>query len=144
MKLELFYPVDQIIITQPFGVNGEFYREHGINIAGHNGIDFFTAHGALIRAAHNGTVVYAGMDANEGVGVVIRTDEPREFNGGEFYAKTIYWHLINNIPVRVGQKVKVGDVVMVQMGVVMKILSDEEAKASREAWEEVENRNSSK
>lgn len=34
----------------------------------------------------------------------------------------------------------VGDMVMVQMGVVMKKLTDDEAKSSSEAWSEVEER----
>jgi hypothetical protein len=30
-KLELFYPVKPFIITQKFGVNGEWYQKNGIN-----------------------------------------------------------------------------------------------------------------
>lgn len=64
MKLELFYPTDSIVITQLFGVNGKWYQDHNINTLGHNGIDFYVPHGAPVRAAHNGTIVYAGMDGN--------------------------------------------------------------------------------
>lgn len=111
MKFEIFWPVKPSRINQGFGVNGEWYRQNGINIAGHNGLDFFAYHGQPIKAAHDGEVVYAGMDAKEGVGVVLRTNELREYKDQEVYFKTIYWHLIKNIPVKVGQKVKVGEVI---------------------------------
>lgn len=114
MKLELYYPVKTdraILVSQPFGVNGEYYQSHGINIKGHNGVDMRATHGQIVRAAHDGMVVYAGMDSSAGIGVVIRTTEPFEYINGESYFKTIYWHLINNIPVKVGQRVKTGDII---------------------------------
>lgn len=37
-KLELWFPVRPWKITQGFGVNGDYYRANGINIAGHNGL----------------------------------------------------------------------------------------------------------
>jgi murein DD-endopeptidase MepM/ murein hydrolase activator NlpD len=110
-RFELFYPVKPFVITQQFGVNGEYYRSHGIEVQGHPGHDLRAGHGQPVRAAHDGVVVYAGMDVNEGIGVVIRTAEPRDYEGTRAYFKSIYWHLINNIPVRVGQKVKVGDTI---------------------------------
>lgn len=110
-KLELAYPVKPVFITQMFGGNGEYYRANGIDIDGHNGIDFLTRRGQEVRAAHDGTVVYAGVDNKEGWGVVIRTNEPRQYNNGEAYFKTIYWHLIPDIPVKVGQSVRVGDII---------------------------------
>src|SRR3990167_610505 len=107
MKLELWYPVKPWFITQPFGTNGEWYRANGINIIGHNGLDLVASHGQAVRAAHDGEIVYAGVDSKEGWGVVLRTSEPIE----DVFYKTIYWHLIKEIPVKVGQKIKAGDLI---------------------------------
>lgn len=120
-KLSLFYPVKPRlpqdngyiphVLGQGFGLNGEWYRKNGINVKGHTGIDMGAGHGEIVRAAHDGEVSYAGVDSMEGYGVVIRTLEPFEYEGQELYFKTIYWHLIKEIPVKVGQKVKVGDII---------------------------------
>jgi murein DD-endopeptidase MepM/ murein hydrolase activator NlpD len=107
-KLELYYPVKPWTITQKFGGNGDWYRKNGIDIKGHNGYDIKTYHGQPVFASHDGEVVYAGSDNFEGYGVVIRSILP--FSDG-FYYKTIYWHLIPKIPVRVGTKVKAGDLI---------------------------------
>lgn len=109
MKLELFMPVAPWAITQLFGNDPQSYAWLGIK--GHNGIDIKTSRGQIVRAAHDGTVTFAGEDSSGGWGVVIRTDEPREYQDGECYFKTIYWHLVPVIPVKAGQKVKVGDVI---------------------------------
>ena len=108
-KLELYFPVKPWLITQIFGVNGDYYKKYGVN--GHNGLDIEANNGQIVRASHDGEVVYAGVDSSEGWGVVIRTTEPMEYNNGVAYIKSIYWHLIKTIPVKVGQKVKVGDIV---------------------------------
>ncbi|MFA5025287.1 MAG: HypC/HybG/HupF family hydrogenase formation chaperone [Candidatus Shapirobacteria bacterium] len=39
------------------------------------------------------------------------------------------------------KKVKVGDKVMVQMGIIVQIISDKEAKTIKKAWDEVEKNN---
>lgn len=109
MKLELWYPVKPYIVTQPFGVNKSLYSKYGIE--GHNGIDLVATHGQLVFASHDGEVTYAGVDGAEGWGVVLRTLEPVEYNGGKAYIKSVYWHLIKDIPVKAGQKVKTGDLI---------------------------------
>lgn len=111
MKLELFWPVKPARINQGFGVNGDWYKSHGINIIGHNGLDLFALHGQPVRAAHDGVVTFSGEDGGGGCGVVIRTNEPREYQIGEAYFKSIYWHLIKEIQVKTGQQVKVGDII---------------------------------
>ena len=110
-QLEIWFPAKPFVVTQPFGVNGDFYKAHGINVAGHTGQDIRAFHGEKVRATHNGIVTHAGVDGNEGWGVVIRTKIPYDYNGKETYFKTIYWHLMQNIPVKAGQEVKVGDVI---------------------------------
>lgn len=110
MKLSLFYPVKPLFITQPFGTNGDYYRINGINIAGHNGLDLRAFHGQEVRATHDG-ICYPGVDSREGYGVVVRTKDKFGYDGQEVYFKTIYWHLQKNIPVKMGQEVKAGDLI---------------------------------
>lgn len=109
MKLELFFPLKPFFITQRFGENPQLYASLGI--AGHNGLDCVASHGQPVRAAHDGVVSFAGDDGKGGWGVVIRTNEPRDYQGSAAYFKTIYWHLVANIPVKAGQQVKCGDVI---------------------------------
>lgn len=110
-KFELYFPIKPWKVTQVFGVNGKYYQDNGIDIKGHNGIDLRAYHGQNVYASHDGEVTYAGVDSNEGYGVVIRTTEPVDYEGKLVYMKTIYWHLIKIIPVKVGQKVKAGDII---------------------------------
>lgn len=112
-RLELWYPVKPFNVTQPFGVNGEFYRANGINVLGHNGIDVKTEHGQPVYATHDGIVVNAGIpDNKEGYGVVLRTLEPYEYEPGKAaFIKSISWHLLKEIPVTSGQFVKAGEII---------------------------------
>jgi murein DD-endopeptidase MepM/ murein hydrolase activator NlpD len=116
-KLELFYPTKPLGFNQKFGNPAPLYTKQGMK--GHNGIDFLAKHGQPVYASHDGEIVYSGADANEGWGVVLRTTEPMEYMGNvsdgiygnQAYFKTIYWHLIKTIPVKVGQKIKAGDLI---------------------------------
>lgn len=103
-KLELFIPLKTT--TQIFGVNPQLYVQFGIKA--HNGVDYALESDRKIFATHDGEVVYAGIDNNEGKGIVIRTIEQFEYNGGSAYFKTIYWHL-ESFNVKIGDKVKAGD-----------------------------------
>lgn len=94
------------MINQGFGGNEAYYKQFGIK--GHNGLDAFAVHGQPVYAAHDGIVTYAGVDGGEGWGVVLRTEEEMEYAGGSAYFKSVYWHLINNIQVKAGQRVKAG------------------------------------
>lgn len=124
MKLILKSPVEKPFITQPFGVNGEWYQKRGINIKGHNGIDFLTAHGQPVYASHDGFAYYE-WDGKQGEGVVIRSKEMFELNDGTVsFIKTVYWHFVDAIkeskftsPIKVfdinskGQEVEAGDLI---------------------------------
>jgi len=110
MRLALFYPVSPMVITQEFGKNlVPNYKAMGLR--GHPGVDCAGIEGQEIFAASDGKVVFAGADEGGGCGVVIRTEDEREINGESAYIKHIYWHILPNIPVGVGQIVKVGDTV---------------------------------
>ena len=110
-KLELFWPLKKSFIGQGFGQNlSPLYKE--IGLAGHNGLDLPCPIGEPIYAAHDGIVTYAGTDGKEGYGIVIRTEERfYDLDNNLYFWKTIYWHLLPNIPVRVGQKVQIGDII---------------------------------
>lgn len=95
-KFELWYPLKPILVTQGFGVNGKWYQDHGINIIGHNGIDFMTAHGEPIYAAHDGTAYYE-EDANAGQGIVIVSDEAYDYKDQQVHMKSIYWHMVDYV-----------------------------------------------
>ncbi len=122
MKLQLYYPVQPFIIGQRFGDTAllSYYKEHGINFLGHNGLDLAAIHGTEIRASHDGTA-YWEVDKSQGEGVVLITDEPMEYKNGTAFFKTIYWHMIaDQAPIQKlpkaamssgvqGYKVKAGD-----------------------------------
>ena len=113
-RLNLFYPVKAPkgypLVSQKFGPSPlSIYKELGMK--GHNGIDYPCPRGTPVRATHDGIVAYAGGDNKEGYGVVIRTIEPFAYQQGEAYYKTIYWHLLLDIPVKVNTQVKTGDII---------------------------------
>lgn len=108
----LYYPWKKgKAISQYFGTNPEIYKPFGIN--GHNGWDIAMEDGTPVRAAHDGVVVYTGIEAKEGMGVVIRTDAQYLYEGKLTYFKTIYWHnrYPDGIKVKVGDKVRAGDII---------------------------------
>jgi murein DD-endopeptidase MepM/ murein hydrolase activator NlpD len=106
MKLSLYFPRKPLWTNQAFGNVLPVYTSMGLK--GHNGIDFFAAHGDPIYAAHDGTA-FVETDSGQGHGVVLITHETFEYNMQHVYFKTIYWHLIDNIPVKNGQQIKAGD-----------------------------------
>ncbi len=116
MKLSLFLPIKPLIFNQYFGNPDPKYS--GLGLKAHNGIDFGTYHGQPVYASHNGYAYYE-IDGGGGHGVVIRTDTPFEYEGGEAYFKTISWHLCDSSkepqfksPIEDGPKhVKAGDLI---------------------------------
>src|SRR3990167_6624757 len=118
-ELYLYKSLHPFTISQGFGQNlSPLYVKWGL--LGHNGLDcirgyikgkYFEIEGANVRAAHAGKVTYAGLDSTGGYGVVVQTTEQfLDKKGVPHYWKTIYWHLQPNIKVRVGQIVKIGDI----------------------------------
>lgn len=107
--MKLIYPLNlPFQVTQKFGENAvPFYKEMGMK--GHNGIDYKVDDGTPVYATHDGTVVFAGHDNSSGLGIVIRTNEPFDYNGKPTHFKTIYWHLKEgSVLVKVDQKVSTG------------------------------------
>jgi hypothetical protein len=105
--MKLTKPIYPFIITQAFGVNGEYYQSNGINIKGHNGFDLKASHGQEVYASHDGWAYYE-VDDKGGHGVVILGDG----------IKTIYWHLCDPIkepqytsPITKPRNVKAGEVI---------------------------------
>lgn len=85
--------------NQGFGGNGEYYQSNGINIVGHNGLDFGYENGTEVYAAHDG-MVSNQIDDRSGKGVVLTTQG----------YKSIYWHL-RDYALPDGSKVKAGDLI---------------------------------
>ena len=96
MQFKISYPTTPFVITQKFGVNGDYYRKNGINIKGHNGIDLKAYHGQPVYAAHDGLALYQ-VDSGQGHGVVLITKESYDFDGRKTPFKTIYWHLCDPV-----------------------------------------------
>lgn len=116
MKLRLYFPTDNFWYGQGFGRENTapsllpLYEKYGL--LGHNGLDVFANDGDPIRAAHDGVITYTGEDGASGLLVVIRTNEPFEYEGQEVYFKTLYGHLKkDSIRVRVSQAVRTGDII---------------------------------
>jgi len=111
MKFSIFYPIKPQRINQTFGVNGGYYKSHGINIDGHNGLDIQAQHSQPVYATHDG-ICFPEIDNKQGNGVVIRTEEVFDYNDQQVHFKTIYWHLTKaDAVVKTGQKVKAGDLI---------------------------------
>lgn len=105
-KLELWYPLQSIYVSQKFGEHGVDYSKIGIQ--GHNGWDFIALDGTPVYASHEGTVTFTGEDGAGGLLIAIRTNDKYEYQGVEVYFKSIYCHLKKG-----SFKVKAGDVVLV-------------------------------
>lgn len=97
MKLQLYYPVKPIFVTQKFGetANLAYYQANGVNFAGHNGIDFMAKHGQPIYATHDGTAYYE-IDQDQGHGVVLITNQQFDYLDGQAFYKSIYWHMCDS------------------------------------------------
>lgn len=94
MTFEIFYPCVPYSVNQGFGVNGAYYKAHGININGHNGLDLRAYHGQPIYAAHDG-VAYFETDDSQGEGVILITNQACEYKGTQVFFKSIFWHMVD-------------------------------------------------
>lgn len=102
MKQFLYQPTNPFILTQPFGVNPFKY---GYGPAGHPGIDCRARTGAPIYCACGGKVIRAGMDAQRGLNIEIRSENAgRFFNHKYFHGSELF--------VKVGDEVETGQVIM--------------------------------
>lgn len=109
MKLQLYYPLDEVHVNQLFAENATTVYKDVLKLAGHNGIDFRAADGTPVYATHDGEVTFAGEDGSGGLGVVIRTFDAFDYEDTQFHFKTISWHLKKgSILVTPNQKVKAG------------------------------------
>lgn len=134
MKLPLYYPTKPFSVFQKFGENFACISEDGdkkvitktapvcpvgyvdlyktLGLSGHNGLDIPILIGNSIRSAHDGTVISAYLDPNSGWTVGVKTLIKYEYGAEEAYFKTIYCHGLPNVPVKIGQQIKCGDVVL--------------------------------
>lgn len=100
-------PLDQLVITQKFGENPNFYRKYGLK--GHNGVDFRTKFSDTplgrreIYAVDDGTVTKVVRAKLGGYGTYVQILH-------EDGSMTIYGHQYNPHVV-VGQRVKAGQVI---------------------------------
>jgi len=93
MKFTLGKPLKNIRVNQYFGANAtNMYKAQGMS--GHNGIDFYALNGEPVLATHDGTAYYQ-IDQAGGHGIVLLSDKEYDYEGGQSFFKTIYWHLVD-------------------------------------------------
>ena len=85
-----------------------FYQKMGLK--GHDGLDVGLDMWQPVYASTDGTIIETSVDINRGMGVVLLTDEKYFFEGGDYYAQTLYWHF-SGVNVKQGQKVRIGDLI---------------------------------
>ena len=84
-------PLEDIYVTQPFGVNYvNFYQQFGLK--GHNGIDFRARRGRECFAVFPGVITSAGEVSGYGIEIRIETD-PFEIGDCKLKIEAIYGHL---------------------------------------------------
>ena len=135
MKLQLYYPIKPFIKYQNFGDNDAcsqistlplakrkiVAKKDGIcpvgyeelypllGMKGHTGIDMFGGRGyPVYYCGPTGFVEEVQTEVERGLGVGIITNDKFEMEGGEYHAKTRYWHLMSYNVVK-GQTVQTGD-----------------------------------
>jgi hypothetical protein len=136
-KLELYYPVRPFIKYQSFGTSDacsqishlpvtqrkvvskveglcpigfeELYPILGMK--GHTGVDMFGGHGYPCHySGKKGIVQEIQSEPERGLGLGIITTEAYSFEGGEYHAKTRYWHL-KGFNVSLGDEVSTGQLI---------------------------------
>ncbi len=95
-------------LTCPVGYV-ELYPLMGIK--GHTGQDLYATHGTpCYYSGPEGSVVEIQTEEARGLGVGIITKDKFDFEGGEYHAKTRYWHFMS-FEVKLGDIVKTGDLI---------------------------------
>ena len=94
------YPLGAIM--QGFGEHPELY-DRVLQKKGHNGIDIATYYGDAVVAAHDGVVVHDGWRGGYGFDIEL-------YNEG-LKIRTNYAHLLKDPPVKIGDEVKVGQII---------------------------------
>jgi len=110
MRLELWYPIKPFVLTQRFGNEHPTYTSLGLK--GHNGLDIMANDGDSVRAAHDGVVTFSGEDGAGGLTIVIRTHEPKDYEGKQSFFKTIYCHMkTGSLKVKATEQVVAGQLI---------------------------------
>ena len=93
---------------QGYGENVELYKRYANGMLGHNGLDISTFYGDKLFASFDGVVVEMINNGTTGYGneVKLMSDDL-----GGFRYNAVYGHMTENIPVKVGDRVKAGDVI---------------------------------
>lgn len=91
MKLQ--FPLKEIAVNQYFGNLDPKYDQLGVT--GHPGMDFYAPHGTPVYAMHDGTANYE-IDADQGHGIVVISNDTFSYQGKETRYKTILWHLCDS------------------------------------------------
>lgn len=96
-----FWPTLYKVITQAFGVNGNYYKQFGLK--GHEGTDIKAPDSTPLFAVADGTIYRVETADNSNYGLQVRIEHADGY-------KTVYAHC-KRVYVRVGQRVAAGDVI---------------------------------
>jgi len=109
-KFTLYYPITNFYFSQRFGQNlNPLYKK--LKMEGHNGDDLACVSGVNTRSAQEGWVKYCGWAGDAGWRIDIMSNDTFEYKGKQVYFSTVYMHNLPDFPVKVGQKVKTGDII---------------------------------
>lgn len=138
MKLKLYRPLKQMMISQNFGENNACIRTDGVGniiprtapncpigylsvykyfgMKGHNGLDFPAVDWQPVYATLEGIVDELQTEPSRGLGVGIVSEQEYDWEDAFSNAKGTnnikhrYWHLAG-MNVKIGDRIKVGDVI---------------------------------
>jgi len=104
-RMRIYRCVKTLMITQRWGTNGDWYRDNGINIDGHNGYDFKCYRGEPVaHCAEWSGIAKTEIDNRGGIGVRVINKE--------IGFSVLYWHLLKvNPAIYDGKEVKFGDLI---------------------------------
>lgn len=92
-----------------FGANKAWYQAHGVNIDGHNGLDFPYKKRTPIVAPYNMSIAKAEKHDREGYGLYVRGfTTSQNIDGNTVFLDIVLGHL-DEVVVDTGQNVKQGD-----------------------------------
>lgn len=109
MKLELFYPIKPYLITQKWGIKDDFYKKFGFSQ--HNGVDIqnFGKLYSEIECEYYRTL---WQPNGGGLTLGVLSLHTYDFPDGKYRILIDYLHL-DKVVLKVGQKVKVGELIAI-------------------------------
>jgi murein DD-endopeptidase MepM/ murein hydrolase activator NlpD len=111
-RLELFYPAKPFIVSQGWGILNPAYEQFGFNR--HNGIDFLTGYGTILRAPFDCTVVQTGnKPTGSGIYLTLLSKNRYSFDDGVEALVLVDLLHCEKLYATEGDELSVGDIIAV-------------------------------